>query len=747
MKLFNWFLFAVINLVLLITGSNLKASDGNNPCLAGYDFHVVILGSSTAAGSGPSHPDSTWVNRYRKFLQRINPNNTVTNLAQGGTTTYHIMPDWFNAPAGRPVRNTARNVSEAIRLQADAIIVNMPSNDAANGFSLNEQMFNFSTIVSSADSAGIPVWICTTQPRNFSAAQRQLQMDVRDSILSLFGNMAIDFWSGFADSIGGLDTAYDSGDGVHMNDRAHRILFQRVETRNILSQLVDTLNKPDHFVISLAFADESCGHGLDSTWIEASNLGVAGGYDLPVQWRVEHVLSGQVSISYDTIWGGVNTCETTRSTLLINTSGGGSWLISAHLETVNDSITANDFSDTAILVRKPQPLIKGMNARYCPGDPFEIWASGGDTTIWLDAGGQVIAFGDTLKRGTPTGTDTLYARSVRGPLHYSGELFTHDQSTIDWNGIMFDLVASDTLVVDSLGLRPSQSMPSQVTARWRAGSYKGHEADPAAWSSWGQDSVEVLNVGDLAIASFGTMTLLPGDTLGIYLSMQSGRSLKYRSVGSEVSYSQGPLQLISGSGITQGYSGTYYPRDWSGMVFFHYGFNPFGDCFTDTMLIAEPFEAYLDLGNDTVLPRNASLNLNVPVNITNITWSTGDTTRQLMVDSTFLKHGSDTVLIWVSGIDTNNCYITDSINIVFSGNVGLQDYPAPPFTLFPNPTADYIIINCKRHGKIVIINSAGVVCREYTVSPGLNRFDLNLSNGLYIVMDREQGISNVLQVI
>ena len=120
---------------------------------------IVVIGSSTAAGTGPSSPDSAWVNRYRKYLQAINPNNQVINLAIGGTTTYHIMPTWYTAPAGWRATNPNNNVTQAIQLGVDAIIVNMPSNDndAANNYGLNEQMTNFITIHNTADSLEIPV--------------------------------------------------------------------------------------------------------------------------------------------------------------------------------------------------------------------------------------------------------------------------------------------------------------------------------------------------------------------------------------------------------------------------------------------------------------------------------------------------------------------------------------------------------------------------------------------------------------
>ena len=137
------YLFRLLIILCLLLPIASLAQDKSNPCLKSQAFHIVVLGSSTAAGAGPSVPDSTWVNRYRKFIQEINPANQVTNLAQGGTNTYQIMPTWFVPPPGRPTSNPARNITQAILLGADAVIINMPSNDAAGGIGTNEQLFNF----------------------------------------------------------------------------------------------------------------------------------------------------------------------------------------------------------------------------------------------------------------------------------------------------------------------------------------------------------------------------------------------------------------------------------------------------------------------------------------------------------------------------------------------------------------------------------------------------------------------------
>lgn len=218
--------FILITCFYLI--SNLSFSQITiSPCAKLTPIHVVVIGSSTAAGSGPSSSDSTWVNRYRKYLQNINPANQVTNLALGGTTTYHIMPSWFLTPTGKPAVTPAKNVTMALSLNPDAIIVNMPSNDGANGFDVNEQMSNFITLYNEADTAGVQMWVCTTQPKNTNTAKKIIQTEVRDSIL-IATTSAIDFWTTIVGTNNDIDTLYDSGDRTHLNNAGHRILYNRV---------------------------------------------------------------------------------------------------------------------------------------------------------------------------------------------------------------------------------------------------------------------------------------------------------------------------------------------------------------------------------------------------------------------------------------------------------------------------------------------------------------------------------------
>ena len=179
---------------------------------------IVILGSSTAEGTGPIEKENAWVARFSKYLQKYAPGFKVINLARGGYTTLDILP------GGDP----EKNISKAMSLNPDAIIINLPSNDAAQGRGVDEQLKNYREIFDNIPK-NIPVWVTTPQPRNFEKSKVQIQKDLVDATYAVIKEgFVIDLWTCFANEKGLLKPEYDSGDGVHMNDEAHLLIFNRV---------------------------------------------------------------------------------------------------------------------------------------------------------------------------------------------------------------------------------------------------------------------------------------------------------------------------------------------------------------------------------------------------------------------------------------------------------------------------------------------------------------------------------------
>lgn len=204
-------------------------------------INMVVLGSSTAEGQGVSHRDSAWVNRYRHYLQS-DTRFQLTNLAKGGQTTFHVMPTGTPTPANLPHIgvDTARNITRALTFRPDILLLNFPSNDASNHIPVETQLANFRTLTNIGWDAGADVWVTTTQPRRFNDSVRvKIQEAVRDSILCTYANFAIDFWNGIADNRGFIIPKYNSGDNVHLNDRAHALLY-----RWILDTGIETYGRP-----------------------------------------------------------------------------------------------------------------------------------------------------------------------------------------------------------------------------------------------------------------------------------------------------------------------------------------------------------------------------------------------------------------------------------------------------------------------------------------------------------------------
>jgi lysophospholipase L1-like esterase len=193
---------------------------------------IAVLGSSTASGLGLADPSESWVGRYAAHLSSVH-GLQVRNLAVPGYTTFHVLPTGTKPAAGRPAVDEAHNVTAALAMRPKAIIVNLPSNDAAMGASVEETMGNLCIVVAKATEAGVPVWVSTSQPRALDQRGRQLLVSLRDRVNQEFAGRALDFWTPLAAPDGAPLPAYNQGDGIHPNAHGHRLLFDQVKLADI----------------------------------------------------------------------------------------------------------------------------------------------------------------------------------------------------------------------------------------------------------------------------------------------------------------------------------------------------------------------------------------------------------------------------------------------------------------------------------------------------------------------------------
>jgi len=223
-----------INDITILEGStnsiDMTASD-NDISLKIDNPTIVVIGSSTADGRGASNGND-WVSLLDNYLGNTISSHTLERLSRGGTTSYHFRESGYTPPSDptRPRPNTTINITMALSFDPDLIIVNLPSNDVANGYLEQETIDNFNAIKTEATNNGSLIYFQTTQPRNFFDLGRRLELfDKSERIKLDFAPDTINTYDYLVDFDNEyrIKSEYQFTDNIHVNDGGHNVIFER----------------------------------------------------------------------------------------------------------------------------------------------------------------------------------------------------------------------------------------------------------------------------------------------------------------------------------------------------------------------------------------------------------------------------------------------------------------------------------------------------------------------------------------
>lgn len=186
----------------------------------------VVMGSSSAAGAGASTPDKSWV----KLLQtdEMAAQVQLYNIARGGYSTYQALSDQCVVSAERRQPDPLHNIDKALLLSPDLVLLSFPSNDAALDYAAAETAANILLLRQQLADKNSALLVLSAQPRNMSPEKQQLLTDLNHLLKPVLTDCFVDVYTPLAGG-SGLASAFDSGDGVHVNDAGHALIFNAVK--------------------------------------------------------------------------------------------------------------------------------------------------------------------------------------------------------------------------------------------------------------------------------------------------------------------------------------------------------------------------------------------------------------------------------------------------------------------------------------------------------------------------------------
>jgi len=194
---------------------------------------IVVLGSSSAQGVGAEPLDSSWASKLKNRLLSDFQTFKFVNLAMSGYTTFKILPSSFKTA------DTLRNVDKALTYKPDLIIISLPSNDMANGYTDKETLDNFKTVVEKIKAAKVAFIIMSTQPRDFPSFEARQKLALfNDKLEENFPNKILNVFNKLASPSLFINVVYGTGDGIHLNNKGHNVIFQTITNDSLFRYIM-----------------------------------------------------------------------------------------------------------------------------------------------------------------------------------------------------------------------------------------------------------------------------------------------------------------------------------------------------------------------------------------------------------------------------------------------------------------------------------------------------------------------------
>ena len=223
----------IIPIIMFFLTANGFSKPLNEPCLTVSKVKIVVIGAD-ANHDKNEQGEVLWIERYREYLKSFNKDNEIINLTKKGLNSYQIVPTGSTSPYGRPKADPEHNISKAISLKPDAIIVNLEYNDVLENFQSSEQIVNLMLVASEANNNNIPIWINTPKPKGFGSLEyKENHIAVKDLIKERFHPFVVKVWDALATEEGDIKEKFRTADNNHINQTGQEVIVSKLVEADI----------------------------------------------------------------------------------------------------------------------------------------------------------------------------------------------------------------------------------------------------------------------------------------------------------------------------------------------------------------------------------------------------------------------------------------------------------------------------------------------------------------------------------
>lgn len=314
-----------------------------------------------------------------------------------------------------------------------------------------------------------------------------------------------------------------------------------------------------------------CGLGTEDVIIRIANNGTAaitGGLTASYQISGNTPVSELVSTTIlpgDTI----NFSFSTKPDLSVNFAD-SVFHFTCWLDLPGDPIPWNDSGEINIVSGwiPPAPIPGHTTVNY--GTAATLTATGPGFKLWYENISDTLPlyYGDTITTPPLYDTTSFFVSAFNGQFG-NDELTTMFSSNNGQAGNMFNIIAKNTITIDSFHVNATQSTLMEVW--YRQGSYIGYQTTQTGWTKLGEYTVNAAGSDNATSLPVGGLTIPAGETYGIYITYAQGTGIRYTDgTGNNEVYSNDDMTLEAYHGGSR-FNLTFTPRVWNGTVFYSIG--------------------------------------------------------------------------------------------------------------------------------------------------------------------------------